>query len=265
MLKADQLHYKIGARSLIRNVSLRVRPGELLAIVGPNGAGKSTLLKLCAGEIVPQAGTVTLNQQLLSRYTHRQLARVRAVLHQQNTLSFPFRVSELVLMGRYPHYDTQPDAHDYDVAEAALNSVGMGRFAGRYVATLSGGEQQRIHLARVLAQLWEVPDALLLLDEPTTGLDLLHQQQILATARQMAERGYAVVAVLHDLNMAAQYAHHLLMLKDGTTAATGSPREVLTAANVERVFDLPVQLIDSPLHDFPLIVPLPATNPIILF
>lgn len=264
MLKAERLHYNIGPKTLIRDVSLRVGPGELLAIVGPNGAGKSTLLKLCAGELIPQDGIVSLNQHPLSHYTPRQLARLRAVLHQQNTLSFPFRVSELVLMGRYPHYQTQPDAHDYQVAEAALDSVGLGHFADRHVSTLSGGEQQRVHLARVLAQLWDAPEALLLLDEPTTGLDLLHQQQILTAARQMAERGYAVVAVLHDLNIAAQYAHRMLMLKNGTAAAVGTPREVLTAANVERVFDLPVQLVDSPCHDCPLVVPIPAINSITL-
>ena len=264
MLSANRLHYKIGAKSLIRDVSLHARPGELLAIVGPNGAGKSTLLKLCAGELTPQKGAVLLNQQPLPNYTQRQLARLRAVLHQQNALSFPFRVSELVLMGRYPHYHTQPDAHDYHVAEAALNSVGLGHFANRYVTTLSGGEQQRVHLARVLAQLWDAPDALLLLDEPTTGLDLLHQQQILTTARKMAEKGYAVVAVLHDLNMAAQYAHQMIMLKNCATIAVGSPREVLTAAHIEYVFGLPVQLVDSPVHDSPLIVPIPSTNPVTL-
>lgn len=262
MLQADRLHYKIEAKSLIRDVSLRVQAGELLAIVGPNGAGKSTLLKLCAGELAPQAGTVTVNQQPLARYTGRQLARLRAVLHQQNALSFPFRVSELVLMGRYPHYETRPDSHDHQVAEAALDSVGLGHFADRHVTTLSGGEQQRVHLARVLAQLWDAPEALLLLDEPTTGLDLLHQQQILTTARHMADRGYAVVAVLHDLNIAAQYAHRMLMLKNGTAAASGTPRQVLTAANVERVFDLPVQLVDSPCHDCPLIVPKPILHSI---
>jgi iron complex transport system ATP-binding protein len=264
MLKATHLHYNIRSKILIRDVSMQVHPGELLAIVGPNGAGKSTLLKLCAGELIPQEGTVTLNQQPLLYYTSRQLARLRAVLHQQNTLSFPFRVSELVLMGRYPHYRTQPDSHDYEVAEAALDSVGLGHFANRHVPTLSGGEQQRVHLARVLAQLWDAPEALLLLDEPTTGLDLLHQQQMLTAARQMAERGYAVVAVLHDLNIAAQYAHRILMLKNGTAAAVGTPREVLTAANVERVFDLPVQLVDSPCHDCPLIVPIPANHSITL-
>lgn len=265
MLTANRLHFKIGTKSLIGDVSMRARPGELLAIVGPNGAGKSTLLKLCAGELAPQAGTITLNQRPLSRYTTRQLARLRAVLHQQNALSFPFRVSELVLMGRYPHYQTQPDAHDYFVAEAALDSVGMSHFADRQVTTLSGGEQQRVHLARVLAQLWDTPEALLLLDEPTTGLDLLHQQQILTTARQMADRGHAVVAVLHDLNIAAQYAHRMMMLKKGSAAAEGTPREVLTAANVEHVFDLPVQLIDSPCHDCMVIVPKPIFHSISSF
>ncbi len=257
MLLAQNLSYKIGPKTLLHDVSLRVRPGELLAIVGPNGAGKSTLLKLCAGELKPQSGSVLLGGQALNYYDNRHLARLRAMLHQQNALSFPFRVHELVLMGRYPHYTAGPGPHDYAVAETALNAVGLSAFADRYVPTLSGGEQQRVHLARVLAQLWDVPGGLLLLDEPTTGLDLLHQQQMLTVARQMTERGYAVVAVLHDLNMAAQYAHQLLMLRAGSVEAVGSPREVLRPDIVERVFGLPVQVVESPCHACPLIVPIP--------
>lgn len=260
MLHAEHLHYRAGTKPLLHDVSLRVEPGELLAIVGPNGAGKSTLLKCCAGELTPQNGTVRLKGQPLGAYANRPLARLRAMLHQQNALSFPFRVDELVLLGRYPHYVDYPTPDDYRQAETALHRVGMAAFANRVVTSLSGGEQQRVHLARVLAQLGDATQGLLLLDEPTTGLDLLHQHHLLSIARQMAARGLAVVAVLHDLNMAAQYAHQLLLLRGGRVEAVGSPRQVLTAPLIERVFGLPVQLMENPCHQCPLIIPLPQTH-----
>lgn len=257
MLQANHLSYTIGARPLLTDISFHARTGELLAIVGPNGAGKSTLLKLCAREIVPAAGSLEVLGKPIRSYTGQQLALFRGMLHQQNTMTFPFRVGELVLMGRYPHYGLHPAATDYAIAEAALETVGMRAFSNRIVSTLSGGEQQRVQLARVLAQVWDVQDGLLLLDEPTTGLDLLHQHHMLDVARQMARRGYAVVAVLHDLNVAAQYADQLLMLKSGRREAYGTPRDVLTAPIIERVFGLPVQLLDNPCHHCPLIVPIP--------
>lgn len=257
MLQANHLSYTIGSRPLLTDISFHARAGELLAIVGPNGAGKSTLLKLCAREIVPTAGTLDVLGKPLRSYTGQQLALFRGMLHQQNTITFPFRVGELVLMGRYPHYGSHPAKTDYAIAEAALDTVGMRAFSNRIVSTLSGGEQQRVQLARVLAQVWAVEDGLLLLDEPTTGLDLLHQHHMLDVARQMARRGYAVVAVLHDLNVAAQYADQLLMLKSGRREAYGTPRDVLTAPMIERVFGLPVQLLDNPCHHCPLIVPIP--------
>jgi iron complex transport system ATP-binding protein len=261
MLQASHVTYKIASRPLLNDVSFHARAGELLAIVGPNGAGKSTLLKLCAREIAPASGTIDLLGKSLRGYTGEQLALFRGMLHQQNTLTFPFRVGELVLMGRYPHYGAYPAATDYAIAEAALDTVGMRAFSNRIVSTLSGGEQQRVQLARVLAQVWDVPDGLLLLDEPTTGLDLLHQHHLLDVARQMARRGYAVIAVLHDLNMAAQYADQILMLRNGQREAYGTPRTVLTAPLVERVFGLPVQLLDNPCHHCPLIVPIPLFQP----
>jgi iron complex transport system ATP-binding protein len=261
MLQANELSYKIGTRTLLEAISFQARTGELLAIVGPNGAGKSTLLKLCARELYPASGTIDLLGKPMRDYTGEQLALFRGMLHQQNTMTFPFRVGELVLMGRYPHYGSYPAAMDYAIAEAALETVGMRAFSNRIVSTLSGGEQQRVQLARVLAQVWEVPNGLLLLDEPTTGLDLLHQHHLLDVARQMARRGFAVVAVLHDLNIAAQYADQILMLRAGRREAYGTPRTVLTAPIVERVFGLPVQLLDNPCHHCPLIVPVPTFQP----
>lgn len=257
MLQASHLTYRIGGRRLLTDVTFTAQAGEVLAIVGPNGAGKSTLLRLLAGEQTPTSGSVTVRGESIRHVPGGELARFRGVLHQQNPLSFPFRVDELVLMGRYPHCGTAPTPTDYALAGAALATVGMTAFADRSVTTLSGGEQQRVQLARVLAQLSDVTDGLLLLDEPTTGLDLRHQHQTLAVAGRMAERGHTVVAVLHDLNLAAQYADRILMLQNGRLVAIDRPRAVLTAPLIERVFDLPVQLLDHPDHPFPLVVSLP--------
>lgn len=265
MLQAEQLTYQTSGRTLLTNVTFTAQAGEVLAIVGPNGAGKSTLLKLLAGETSPTSGSVTVRGEPIRRFSGEELARFRGVLHQQNPLSFPFRVDELVLMGRYPHYGASPSPADYVLAQAALATVGMTAFAGRIVTTLSGGEQQRVQLARVLAQLGDVTDGLLLLDEPTTGLDLLHQHQILSVARQMATLGHTVVAVLHDLNLAAQYADRILMLQAGRLVAVGTPQAVLTVPTIERVFGLPVQLLDHPDHPFPLVVSLPLRSTVLSY
>ncbi len=255
MLQANSLTYRPGPKGLLQNVSLTVRPGEVLAIIGANGAGKSTLLKLLSGDLKPSAGEVLLDDKPLVQWPPAQLARRRAVLAQQHTLALAFQVRELVLLGRYPHFGGQPTAHDHAVVAAALDLVGLGHLAEREYLTLSGGEQQRTQLARVLAQVWEAEGGVLLLDEPLTGLDLRHQHQTLAVARQLARRGFGVVAVLHDLNLAAQYADQVLLLHQGRPVASGPPAEVLTPDYIQLGFGLEVELLTHPGLGCPLILP----------
>ena len=255
MLDVNNLSYRIRNRKLLDNVSFQAKPGELLAIVGANGAGKSTLLKLCTREITSSEGQIVLNKQRIDLYSNRQLSLFRAVLPQQNSVVFPFLASELVLMGRYPHFEFHPSEHDYAVAEMALKKVGMWEFAARVFTTLSGGEQQRVQLARVLAQIWDVSQGILFLDEPTTGLDLLHQHQMLELAREFTDKGFCVVVILHDLNLAAQYADQIVMLRAGKVEAMGIPRDVITSEIIHRVFNLKVWLIDHPQIDCPLVIP----------
>jgi iron complex transport system ATP-binding protein len=196
----------------------------------------------------------------LESWSRQELARRRAVLLQSSRLSFAFSVSEVVLMGRIPHNHDTESAKDYHIAEQALAYVGMSRFADRIYHTLSGGEQQRVHLARVLAQIWEPPaegERYLLLDEPTSSLDLLYQQQVLNVARQFARVGTAVLVILHDLNLAAQYADRILMLKAGQACYTGAPQQVLTSHHIQDVYDTPVAVIPHPHSSTPLITPLP--------
>lgn len=255
MLEVNHLSYQIRNRQLLDRISFKANSGELLAIVGANGAGKSTLLKLSTRELKSSSGEIRLRNKSLSDYSEKDLARFRAVLPQQNAVAFPFLVSELVLMGRYPHFEFHPSEHDYAVVEKALRKVGMWAFASRVFTTLSGGEQQRVQLARVLAQIWDVSEGILFLDEPTTGLDLLHQHQMLELAREFTQKGFCVVVILHDLNLAAQYANQIVMLRAGHIEAIGSPRDVITVDIIKRVFDLNVWLVEHPEMECPMIVP----------
>ena len=260
MFDVENLTYQTGRKTLLQQISFRARPGELLAVVGANGAGKSTLLRLLSGDLLPTSGHVRFEGQPLARHSPAALARRRAILTQQHTLALAFPVAELVMMGRYPHFQGPPTALDHWIVEAALSTVGLSALAGRRYPTLSGGEQQRAQLARVLAQVWEATNGFLLLDEPLTGLDLHHQHHTLYIARGLVARGFGVVAVLHDLNLAAQYADRLLLLHQSRPVAYGAPDQVLTCENIHHAFQLEVQLLPHPSLSCPLIVPCPRVR-----
>lgn len=258
MIETTNLTFQIGRHSLLQEITFGVNPGEMVAVVGPNGAGKSTLLRLIAGELSPTRGEITLMSKPLSQWSRQAYARRRAVLPQHVHLAFGFSVFEVVLMGRTPHNNGRETRHDWEIASQALEKVGLGHLAGRSYPTLSGGEQQRVQMARVLAQIWERPaygDRYLLLDEPTNSLDLTYQHSILQLARQFADEGTAVLAILHDLNLAAQYADRVFMLKNGRMQCIGAPMEVITADRVRQVFGLPVEVMPHPRQAFPLILP----------
>ena len=267
MLHLHDIHVRIGEATLLGGVTLGVAPGEVVAVVGPNGAGKSTLLKVATGERTPSGGTVTLDGQLLTMYDPDVLACRRAVLPQHSALSFGFTAFEVARLGRTPH---RTRAHEDDAAALrALSRAGVAHLAGRRYPTLSGGEQQRIHLARALAQLdaeSTVP-RYLFLDEPTASLDLAHQHAVLRTARSLAEAGTGVLVILHDLNLAAQYADRLAVLRAGRLLADGPPAHILDADLVRAAFDVPVVVMPHPCLACPLVVHLPdgATVPNDLF
>jgi iron complex transport system ATP-binding protein len=226
-------------------------------VVGPNGAGKSTLLKTFCGDLTPTLGTVRLEGKPLREWRALAQARKRAVLPQESSLNFPFTVQEVVLMGRSPHVRTTEQPLDYRIAREALGRVAMWPLAERDYATLSGGEKQRVQLARVLAQIWEVSETgqrYLLLDEPTNNLDLAHQHHTLAIAKAMSQEGVGVLAILHDLNLAAQYADRIALLCRGSLAGVGQPHEVFTRERISEVFALPVLVTKHPCLDCPLIV-----------
>lgn len=227
-LSASHLVVSRGGTTLLEDVSLNVKSGELLAVLGPNGAGKSTLLGAIAGDFPITGGSVSINGRELSTLAPRDLARVRAVLPQQIAISFPFTVREIVAMGRSPWLNEQDDER----ITAAMQRMEVMALAGRTYQTLSVGEQARVSMARVLAQ--DTP--LLFLDEPTAVLDIGQQERFLAIARSLVDEGRGVIAVLHDLNVAMRFATEVVVLHQGRCVASGEPRTVLTEALLSDVY-----------------------------
>jgi len=239
-------------REILSDIELEVRSGEVLALVGPNGAGKSTLLSVLSGDLSPAEGTVELDGRSIGSYRPLELARRRAVLSQANVVSFPFRVLEIVQMGRSPWIRTAELADDQAAVLEAIEATDIAHLLGRRFTTLSGGEQARVSLARVLAQRTPV----VFLDEPTASLDLRHQEDVMRLARELAAVGRAVVVVVHDLSLAGAYADRIALLDRGRLDAVGTPDEVMTADRVGRVYGLEVQIHRVGASDRPIVLPL---------
>ena len=244
-------------RRLLDGVSLKLVPGQLTVVMGENGAGKSSLLKVAAGELTPTRGEVMLCEKSISAWTSNARAKHLAVLPQESNISFMFSAFEVVLMGRSMHCQGYPGALDRDIANAALVRMDVAHLANRLYPTLSGGERARVSLARVLAQLWQscaqIP-RVLLLDEPVAALDIAHQHLALQVARQFAhDEGAAVVAVLHDLNLTAQYADKVVLMKAGRVEASGSVAETFTEVILSRCFSTPIRRIAHPDDGRPLL------------
>jgi iron complex transport system ATP-binding protein len=255
VLSVSSIDIVAGKALLVKSLSLGLSPGTVTAVVGPNGAGKTSLLKALSGELKPTSGSVQLQGKDLSHWSVQERARMIAVLPQQSLLNFSFQVGEVVALGRHPHHSGA--RRDAQIVEQALAAVDAVTLKQRDYTTLSGGEKQRVHLARVLAQLWQEEhgrERYLLLDEPTAALDLAHQHMILRAARAMAEDGVGVMVILHDLNLAAHYADSVIILDNGTLVASGDAHSVLTKTNIEQVFSIAVTLIPHPQTQRPLII-----------
>lgn len=253
MLTAENLLVKRGTQTVLQDVSLALQPGEVLGVLGPNGAGKSTLLGALNGELPLSGGAVRLDDRPLADWQGTDRARRLAVLPQSSTLNFAFTVEAVVGFGRLPHDSGRQQ--DREIVAAALDAADAAHLAGRSYLALSGGERQRVHLARVLAQLWPGgAEQVLLLDEPTSALDPLHQHTTLQAVREFANRGAAVLVILHDLNLAARYCDRLLLLHQGRPHLQGTPEEVLRAEPLRTVFGLDVLVQRHPERDHPLII-----------
>ncbi|CRM01457.1 Hemin import ATP-binding protein HmuV [Pseudomonas sp. 31 R 17] len=253
MLRVEALHIRRAGKTVLADVTLDLLPGQVLGVLGPNGAGKSTLLSALCGELLPDQGKVWLGAQELKRLSGAQRAQRLAVLPQTSTLDFAFRVEEVVGMGRLPHQTGR--VRDEEIIRAALHAADAGHLSGRSYLALSGGERQRVHLARVLAQLWPgEAGQTLLLDEPTSMLDPLHQHTTLQAIRSFADRGAAVLVILHDLNLAARYCDRILLLAGGRPHALDTPAQVLRPEPLKAVFGLDVLVQSHPERGHPLII-----------
>lgn len=239
MLDVQIERYTRSGRTLLEGINLQLDDGGFSVILGPNGAGKSTLLKLISGQVTPDRGRVELMEHSITGIGLGQRARQMAMLTQEHPLNFPFPVLDVVRMGCHPLGLSDEDATTR--AKELLSAMELPEFSGRNYLTLSGGEKQRVQLARVLAQLGD-ESQLLLLDEPLTGMDLRHQHLTLDYLRKLAQNGLRVIAVLHDPLLAAQYADQLILLKDGRLQAEGGLETVWNNQTLSVLYDLPLQV-----------------------
>lgn len=242
MLTGTNLSYSVQKARLLDGVSVAFEPGKLSLIIGANGAGKSTLVKVLCRQLPADTGEVRYADRPLADWSDAELARVRAVLSQNVELAFPLRVWEVVLMGRYPHFTGAPTELDTAACEESMRYFDVLDWSDRDYLTLSGGERQRVQFARIMAQIWyPKPDQFrwLLLDEPLTFLDIRYQFEFLQRVRSLLEGGELVaVGVVHDLNLAAQFADHVVLIDNGRILASGTPEAVLTPDLVEAAFGL---------------------------
>lgn len=253
-MSAHFVSFVAGGRALIDDINLGFAFGQCVAIIGPNGAGKTTLLRTLSGSLRPHSGYVSLARQDVAAMAPRKLADRRAILSQNFSVAFPFRVREIVRLGAGHHSGRLVD----ELVSEKLADVDMSHFADRTITSLSGGEQQRVHLARVLVQLAlgerEHGPGILMLDEPTASLDLRHQIAVLSIARRRAAHGTAVIAVLHDLNLAAAFADRLVVLAKGRVEANAPPADAMTSALLRRIYQVDIPVGHSP-PNRPFIVP----------
>ncbi len=255
MLTLDHIDLLAGDVPILRGVNLQVAAAEVVVVLGPNGAGKSSLLKVASGELQPDAGRVMFNGHSLGELTPAQKALHMAVLPQQSLLTFPYTVEEVVQLGRTPHDSGRQ--LDAVIVEQALRATDVHFLHQQTYTHLSGGEKQRVQLARVLAQVWQQEDdwsRLVILDEPTSALDYAHQQLVVHLLRERSQQGCGVLTAMHDLNLAAQCADKLVLMCCGEVRAVGSPDEVLQEDLLQEVFQVRFHRVIHPQSGRPWLV-----------
>ncbi len=255
--QATNVSAYVGKKALVKNISLSTKPGVFSVILGPNGAGKSTMLKLLAGDLKPSSGTISLDQKPLGGIGYRERAKRRAILPQSSHVTFNFTAYDIVLMGRLPH--DEPPSVSRPILKEIIKLTRTEYLMEQQFSTLSGGEKQRVQFARVLAQIWPTDDnrghKYLLLDEPTSALDPLYQLEILKIARWLAnEKGFGVLAILHDLNQAMSYADQVYLLKEGELNRSGPPNDVLDKETIRTVWGINTEILRRSADHSPVIV-----------
>lgn len=247
MIEVKNVNVFVGKNQLLQQVSAQFEAGKINLILGPNGAGKSTLIKAMCQQIKVQDGSIYYDNKTIQAYSLSQLAKTRAVLSQNIDLAFPMAVNEVVMMGRYPHFTGKAEAKDLKVCQEAMDFFDVTAMAERDYLNLSGGEKQRVHFARVLAQIWHQQSnqtRYLLLDEPLTFLDIRYQYQFMNKLKILLEqKDIVVVGVVHDLNLAAKFGDNILLIHEGKVLADGTAKEVLNSENIYKAYDIKPKII----------------------
>lgn len=254
MIKAHQISYRHKEFHILDSVDVHLGYGEFLAIVGPNGAGKSSLLSVLANE-VKSKHRILFKDKNISEWKVNELSKHKAKFSQHNSNDIPLEVKDVVMMGRYPYFETQPAQEDYEAMNSMMYETDVFHLKEREYNTLSGGEKQRVHLSRVMAQLQnEIAHKVLFLDEPLNNLDVKHQYKALEIIKKFTTKTNSAIVVLHDLNLAAQYADKVLLMKSGRVAACGTPAEVFTAENISEAYNFPCTICKHPITGKPMII-----------
>lgn len=258
MIKANNLVVQVSSDiTLLDDFNIEIKPGLIYTIIGKNGAGKSTALKAISGDIQLVSGEIYFENEYLESIDVREIAKKRAILSQKTSLQFEFKTHEVVALGRTPHSGLFSSTHDQKIIRECLEMVDATHLIDRNYTTLSGGEQQRVQFARVLAQIWDHLDAspsYLLLDEPLASLDVAHQHELLQVLKNICGQNVGILVILHDLNLAAQYADYVHILKDGKTIVKGTPFEVFTEEIIFEAFEYPLTVVPHPKIHCPLII-----------
>ena len=241
-LKIQGLNFGYDSRLVLKDINLEVEKGEILTLVGPNGSGKTTLLRCIMRIFAPDKGYILINGKQISKIKRRELAKRMAYVPQSEINSFPTTVFDTVLMGRRPYLNWNPGVKDFKMVSDVLHLLGLKEFALRDLNELSGGEKQKVLIARAIAQEPEI----MLLDEPTSNLDLRYQLEVLEVVKNLAkEKAISVIMAMHDLNLASRYSDRLAMLKDGKIFSMGTPKQVITSENVKLVYGVEVSIYNQ--------------------
>lgn len=257
MLEVKNIDYFIGSQQLLKNVSLNFEKNQFAVIMGQNGAGKTTLLKILAGSVRPSSGEVFLFDKKLTAYGKVELAQRRAVLSQQYDITFPITVEEIVMMGRYPHFKDLPERSDKEIVLKSLDMMGVYNFRQRDYNTLSGGEAQKVQMARVISQIWQEESCdpkILFLDEPVSSLDMHYQHIILKLVKEYSSRNILVVGVIHDINLAFEYADRVIFMKNGSVVKSYETKEKIDPEIIKEVFEVEIGILNNPFSLNPIFV-----------
>ena len=251
-IKARQVSLSRGNRWLLNNIKLEVHCGQILGVIGPNGSGKTTLLNLLAGDFPASSGEIYYENLMIDDYTLIDRAKYRSVMSQRQEIVFSYTVKEIIEMGIVGEYGIDIDTHTTDRVQNILELLQLQELKDRNVRTLSGGEQQRVHIARALVQIWQEKSYLdprfLLLDEPTSSLDLAHEMKVIEILKEEVRKGLGVLAIFHDLNLTAHFADRVALLYEGKIAALGTPKKVLQPKILQDIYGLKMTVSKKPLR-----------------